>query len=90
MTGLEPNPCYIDLFPGTYKKQNNTVDMFPRMEVTYKNNYGYIPANGQKEKHTPDIKMSLSFHVKMIVTGQSAGIYTADQFFAGWRRRTEV
>jgi hypothetical protein len=44
-----------------------TVDLFPRTEITHKNHARPISANGQNEKYSPDIEVSLSFHVECVV-----------------------
>ena len=53
----------------TYSRERaKNVDLFPRTDNTHKNHARPISANGQNEKYSPDIKVSLSFHVEMVVS----------------------
>jgi len=49
------------------RELTKTVDLFPLTDNTRKNHARPIPANEQNEKYSPDIKVSLSFHVETVV-----------------------
>ena len=49
--------------------QGNIMDLFPRTDKSC----GLIPLHGKSEKHRPDIKTSLSFHVETVVLMSRVG-----------------